>query len=72
MALWMLKVVLYVAISSIRYTFAKVMRSDIDLFNEMIQELPHAECDFLMINSPVQGKLGAYCSNITHTSLHCR
>ena len=57
MALWILEVVLCMA--SIPNTFAKVTRSDLDLFNEMAQKLPFDDCDSLMINSPIQGKLDA-------------
>ena len=59
MALWMLKVVLCMALSSIRDTSAKVTRSDLDLLNEMVQKLPLDECDLLMINSPVEGNMFA-------------
>ena len=59
MALWILKVILCMALFSITDTFAKVTRNYLDLFNEMAQELPLDECDMLMINSALQGNLGA-------------
>ena len=56
MACWTLIIGVCLAITSMRYTSAKVKRSDFDMFFEMAQDLSIDGCDLLMINSPFQGK----------------
>ena len=60
MAYWTLIIGLCLVITSMRCVFAKVTRSDLDMFYEMVDELPLDGCDLLLVNLPFQGKPDAY------------
>ena len=55
MDFWPLIIGLCLAIISMRCAFAKLTRSDLDMFYEMADDLPLDGCDLLLVNSPFQG-----------------